>query len=318
MPYTRVLWYLLCVLNSCSGRCGAGLDTSFSCQCNSYCSNFNDCCQDYSTLCTAGGNTGCGSFADLTQKLWDNDVDRLPIADVTVNPQSLVTNADFRDKSGQKLFSNVDESKLSSAVYRTYLALLDNYDPDKFDAELVSAQEQAEEDTFLDALMATSTIQALYDYLHCQGKVQSTSDLRAQLKRLWFDLYARSPSSPALDTSGFEHVMVGEYKSSSQVNGLHYWLAFYLEERSGEIEYYGHSCTTRANTICAAYQWNGRTKTGSSFFLRTSPAFDIAVYTACFMLYPGQVCPAVIDGKATDIKTYSAQGHVATAFVVHH
>ena len=73
------------------------------------------------------------------------------------------------------------------------------------------------------------------------------SDMRSMLRRLWFELYRRSPSSASLDTSGFEHVMAGEYKSSTVVNGLHYWLAFYQGEKGGEINYYGHSCATRVS-----------------------------------------------------------------------
>ena len=73
------------------------------------------------------------------------------------------------------------------------------------------------------------------------------TEMRSVLERLWFEPYNRSPSSSTLDTSGFEHVMVGEFKSSSQVNGMHYWLSFYQLEKSGNIEYYGHSCSTRVS-----------------------------------------------------------------------
>ncbi|RUS71442.1 hypothetical protein EGW08_020792, partial [Elysia chlorotica] len=177
------------------------------------------------------------------------------------------------------MFTFVNETKLtSSSVYRTYLALLNNYDPDKYDAELVTASEAAEENAFLDAILSTATMKTLYNYL---SKVGSMSDMRSMLRRLWFDLYRRSPSASNLDTSGFEHVMVGEYKSSSLVNGLHYWLAFYWLEKGGQVNYYGHSCTSRPTSMCAAYEWNGRTKSNSSFFLRSSPAFDLAVYTLC-------------------------------------
>ncbi|XP_068451171.1 uridylate-specific endoribonuclease A [Clinocottus analis] len=45
-------------LNSCQGRCGFGTDNRFSCQCNSSCERFRDCCSDYVNVCKAGA-TSC-------------------------------------------------------------------------------------------------------------------------------------------------------------------------------------------------------------------------------------------------------------------
>ena len=90
-------------------------------------------------------------------------------------------------------------------------------------------------------------IKKKHNFFLIPGKVASMTEMRSVLERLWFEPYNRSPSSSTLDTSGFEHVMVGEFKSSSQVNGMHYWLSFYQLEKSGDIEYYGHSCSTRVS-----------------------------------------------------------------------
>ncbi|XP_053171886.1 uridylate-specific endoribonuclease A [Scomber japonicus] len=45
-------------LDSCQGRCGYGTDMNFSCQCNTACERFKDCCSDYAELCKAG-STSC-------------------------------------------------------------------------------------------------------------------------------------------------------------------------------------------------------------------------------------------------------------------
>ncbi|XP_029288251.1 uridylate-specific endoribonuclease A isoform X2 [Cottoperca gobio] len=45
-------------LDSCRGRCGYGTDNSFSCQCNTSCERFRDCCSDYTDVCKAGA-TSC-------------------------------------------------------------------------------------------------------------------------------------------------------------------------------------------------------------------------------------------------------------------
>ncbi|XP_062602694.1 uridylate-specific endoribonuclease-like, partial [Saccostrea cucullata] len=44
-------YHALCTQQTCSGRCNAALDNSKPCQCNSACVNFGDCCPDYQTLC---------------------------------------------------------------------------------------------------------------------------------------------------------------------------------------------------------------------------------------------------------------------------
>ncbi|KAK9529128.1 hypothetical protein VZT92_013242 [Zoarces viviparus] len=48
---------------SCQGRCGYGTDNNMSCQCNSSCERFRDCCSDYAELCTAGA-TSCKDRCD--------------------------------------------------------------------------------------------------------------------------------------------------------------------------------------------------------------------------------------------------------------
>lgn len=61
------------------------------------------------------------------------------------------------------------------------------------------------------------------------GHVTDATSYREVIKELWFNLYARSSSGP-INSSGFEHVLVGEI-SSSKVSGFHNWIQFYLEEK---------------------------------------------------------------------------------------
>lgn len=68
------------------------------------------------------------------------------------------------------------------------------------------------------------------------GHVTDATSYREVLKELWFNLYARSSSGP-INSSGFEHVMVGEI--ASKVSGFHNWIQFYLEEKKGAINYQG-------------------------------------------------------------------------------
>ena len=80
-----------------------------------------------------------------------------------------------------------------------------------------------------------------HSYLVSKGKAQR--DIRAfksQLYDLWFKLYRRTRGSRALDSSGFEHVFVGETRGKTEVLGFHNWIQFYLQEKAGNVDYQGY------------------------------------------------------------------------------
>ena len=60
--------------------------------------------------------------------------------------------------------------------------------------------------------------------------------MKSSLRALWFDFYGRSSSMSFADSSGFEHVFVGE-KKGSKVNGFHSWIQMYELEKSGHLHY---------------------------------------------------------------------------------
>lgn len=119
-------------------------------------------------------------------------------------------------------------------TYSTFLALLDNYTPSTSVTESQDAAEWIEIDAFLDAILATDVMNHLYNFLVEHGHVTDATSYREVIKELWFNLYARSSSGP-INSSGFEHVLVGE--TSSKVSGFHNWIQFYLEEKKGAINY---------------------------------------------------------------------------------
>lgn len=75
------------------------------------------------------------------------------------------------------------------------------------------------------------------------SKRKSANDVRKfkeQLYDIWFKLYRRTRGSRALDSSGFEHVFVGETKGGKDVLGFHNWIQFYLQEKAGNVDYQGY------------------------------------------------------------------------------
>ena len=70
--------------------------------------------------------------------------------------------------------------------------------------------------------------------------------------------------------------------------------------------------------INVAFTWAGASKPpGSSFYVGTSPAFELALYTACFYGEPGD-CTCTIGGQQVMIKTinFNNAGMVLTSYPV--
>ncbi|XP_012940779.1 poly(U)-specific endoribonuclease [Aplysia californica] len=303
---------------SCSGRCNVSLDKSQGCQCNSACQRYGDCCSDYNSLCLGdptGSRGSCKTIGQVSEELWTKDVNRLEGSDLTFNIQTKVPDKTRDDHARNPLFSHVNEAKLTGETFKTFLALRDNYNPNKYTAEDVTAQEKREEEAFLDAIMKTSVMKTLQDYLICTGDVSSQADLRSRLIKMWFDVYPRSGTRTEKDTSGFEHIMIGEFKTSSSVNGFHNWLSFYENEKAHNLNYYGYVYESSPGVIGAAFNWNNRIKTLGSFFIGVSPEFDIAMYSLCFIKYPGKSCHFSLKGTSLSIQSYTKDGHIATAYV---
>lgn len=56
-----------------------------------------------------------------------------------------------------------------------------------------------------------------------------------------------SPTRP--DSSGFEHVFVGETRGGRTVIGFHNWIQLYLQEKLGHIDYKGYSVNANSPKV---------------------------------------------------------------------
>ncbi|CAJ1056962.1 poly(U)-specific endoribonuclease-C [Xyrichtys novacula] len=236
-------------------------------------------------------------LSDIFNELWRLDVNRLtPGEDYTVSVQGRANFVNqgshvVQDHASLPLFSNVSESKLNNiTTFSRLTKLLDNYERSTGVAERVTAEERTEINLFLDAVLETEVMKRAHRYLVSKG--QSSSNLRtfrSQLHLIWFQLYHRQRNT-GLDSSGFEHVFVGETKSQTEIVGFHNWVQFYLQEKNNHLDYKGYKARDHDlpdqddHVLNLQFSWHGLVKPVGSAFIGTSPEFEMALFTIVFLM----------------------------------
>ncbi|KOB52352.1 Poly(U)-specific endoribonuclease-like protein, partial [Operophtera brumata] len=110
---------------------------------------------------------------------------------VTVNYQEKTTSHSQDDRAPGPLLT-ISPEAWNIPTIQKFVPLLDNYERDTLVNEYVTPLERNEENDFMDAIMSTSVIRHLMNFLKAKGIV--TPDPRQQrdfLKQLWFSLYSR-------------------------------------------------------------------------------------------------------------------------------
>nr|XP_019934254.1 PREDICTED: poly(U)-specific endoribonuclease-C-like [Paralichthys olivaceus] len=236
-------------------------------------------------------------LSNLFNELWTLDVNRLtPGVDYTIDVQgraSFVSQGSnvVQDHASQPLFSNVNEIKLQNATTTSrFMKLLDNYERATGVTERVTTEEQREINLFLDAVLQTAVMKRAHQYLVSKGKSNSDSRLfKNQLKLIWFNLYHRQRNT-GLDSSGFEHVFVGETKSGTEIVGFHNWIQFYLQEKNSHLDYKGYKARHNDlpdqddHVLNLQFSWHSIVKPVGSAFIGTSPEFEMALFTVIFLM----------------------------------
>ncbi|TNN09279.1 Poly(U)-specific endoribonuclease-B [Schistosoma japonicum] len=200
------------------------------------------------------------------------------------------------DLSPEPLFKNVSEDIFKRRpTFKKFISLLDNYNPKVGVTEIVTQQQQNEEDEFINELLKTTIMKMTHQFLvKKQNLSEDINDFGKYLKALWFERYQRK--SPG-DSSAFEHVFVGEHKGL-EVLGLHNWIQFYLKEKNNQLNFFGWTkrlCNDQLITVSYVNE-NKYKKPMGSFFVGSSPEFDIAVYTVAFALHPKSAFEVNIAG----------------------
>ncbi|KAM5179716.1 uridylate-specific endoribonuclease isoform 2-T2 [Mantella aurantiaca] len=312
---------------SCEGRCGAKFNKKDTCHCNTKCTKYNNCCTDYDELCgkhtssTLKGNKGTtysGSnthreadisieeIKTMSEKLYQADVNKAAESDIILNKQEIVQKDTTKDDLCEEpLYKYVNEDLFKKPTYAAFIKLLDNYDRKTGTDETYSPAEIKEQEHFLQEAMKTKLMKELYTFFHQKGLYTTEKEFVDDLQKMWFELYSRS--SGEQDSSGFEHVFVGEVKKG-KVSGFHSWIRFYFLEKKGLLNYFSHNYdgpwTCYPDVLGKQFHWDGYLKAVGSQFIGSSPEFDFAMYSLCFISRPGKKCKISMDGHEISIQTY--------------
>jgi len=316
-----LLFLLIAIANgndfSCKGRCGDRYDRHMPCSCNEACVAHGDCCQDYTTAC--GGSAGISDkdLTDFSEKLFAFKRPKA-LNSVSVNFQ---TQSSFcgKDNAGAHVYSVGDEAGiLRIPTVAKLIPLLDNYVADVRKAEKVTPQEKQEEQEFMDAVMKTPEMQEAFNLVQEKGVFKgSFHDFSAHVHKVWFGLYDRDGTSKRiLDSSAFEHVFVGEIKNG-QVSGQHNWVAQYLQEKAGKINYkgwiekgtYQSKTSATAYGLTSVYDWNGYPKCIGGSLIATTPELEMALATVCFMARSEKECRLTFNSKELFYTTFPMRLH---------
>ncbi|KAM3935988.1 uridylate-specific endoribonuclease [Leptodactylus fuscus] len=326
---------------SCQGRCGEKFNKKKSCHCNAKCSKFKNCCNDYKELCKGGASnkiaedyteSNFNRGTDISQEeikamselLHQSDVNKATESDVILNKQQMAHNTKKKeDLCEEPLYKYVNKDLFKKPTYKAFITLLDNYERKTGKQEAFTAQQEEEREIFLQEIMKTKVMKELYKFFHKKGLYNEEKEFVDDLRNMWFGLYSRS--SGEQDSSGFEHVFVGEVKKG-KVSGSHSWIQFHRLESKGLIDYHSHNYDgpweVYPDILGKQFKWDGFHKEVGTQIIGSSPEFDFALYTLCFMSRPGKKCTISMEGHEIGIQTYewtkstygNGKKYIATAY----
>uniref|UniRef100_A0A0N4Z141 Endoribonuclease n=1 Tax=Parastrongyloides trichosuri TaxID=131310 RepID=A0A0N4Z141_PARTI len=240
----------------------------------------------------------------FVSEIWNSDVNAATKRDLKLNFQGHTNIRSTSDAAPQPLFQFVNTSIFRKPTYKAYIDLMDNYIPDVGTPEQTTQEENNEMTTFYEAIMKTEIGSKLFNLLKTKGHpyAKDKKTFKKWIMQLWFGLYSRAKGVP--DTSGFEHVFIGEIKNG-EVSGLHNWIRLYfLETNSGKenFDYMGFLVKRFDLMASIKYKWRHYMKSGGSFFVGTSPEFDFSVYTLCLLAKRGHKgCAIEVNGCPASI-----------------
>ncbi|CAH0551335.1 unnamed protein product [Brassicogethes aeneus] len=208
--------------------------------------------------------------------------------------------------------STVDEAPLplltiNSKAYNIpsiakLMPLYNNYILETNVNEVYTAQEKNEENDLLDVILQTPVMQYTRNFLIKKGTLgKDPKEFKTLLKQIWFNMYSRGGGK--IGSSGFEHIFLGELKNNS-LSGLHNWLYFNEEESMNRANYLGYmkklDLGDKGSIIKHHFTFHNVDKPVDSMFIGTSPEFEMALYSTCFVLRADRICPLKLNNNSGD------------------
>ncbi|KAL3989775.1 Endoribonuclease XendoU family protein [Acanthocheilonema viteae] len=246
-------------------------------------------------------------IVNLVNQFRQQDINKADNKQIILDYQNRTTVNDPSDKAQRRFFKHVDPALLKKNMYRKWIALSNEFVPEVGIEEKDTPKKRKAIDDFLAAAFNTSIWRNLFGFLQSKHHpyTRDFQTFYSRIKQLWFEGYSRK--SNIISSSGFEHVFMGEHKGSD-ISGMHSWLRFHLLEQntSQQFDYHGY-IIKRFNFMAAVkFSWRNHTKQAASFFIGTSPEFDLALYTLCFLTRQlNRTCQFEIDGCTFFITSYN-------------
>jgi poly(U)-specific endoribonuclease len=270
------------------------------------------------------------NLSQAAQQMWNYDMNRLTMDDdIVLNVQNGKKPYIKEDGATDVLITKVDPNVWQRPTYASFVHLLDNYVASTSTTESISNTERDEIHRFLDQIMETAPMQFCHQYCIAHGKATADrSDFIQLLHSIWFELYGRDGKN---DSSGFEHVFIGEI-DDQEISGFHNWVQFYLQEKKGFVDYRGyikprghgqahHGSNDYILTLQFAWKNQGvvyAEKFVGTMFIGVSPEFEMALYTMCFLCGEDENSIELdtgLDVYQLVIKCYKmARGKIGTTF----
>ncbi|KAL6732713.1 hypothetical protein Aduo_003444 [Ancylostoma duodenale] len=245
---------------------------------------------------------------NMSRLLRQADANKASRGQVSISYQGHTDSRNDVDNAKNHFFTKVNDSFLSKPSFKRFIALTDNfYRETGIQEPRVSVREEQEEiNAFLDEILKSGPWQLLYKSLN-EKKHPFAKDpvtFRKTMYQLWFWHYSRAKGKT--DTSGFEHVFIGEEKRG-EVSGLHNWVRFYLLEKNSTEQFDYKGFIVKRGEVMASLKfiWKGALKKSGSLLIGTSPEYDMALYTMCFLSRRGkELCEVELDGCPLSVTSY--------------
>ncbi|KAK2155015.1 hypothetical protein LSH36_251g03121 [Paralvinella palmiformis] len=203
-------------------------------------------------------------------------------------------------------FTYVDETRLQSHTYGPHVDLLDNYITVTGTEDPCDLSCEGERSDYLDLLTATDAMNLAREFLGARNSsLLDPVVWKNYLYNLWFSPYTRTGGT--MDSSGFEHVFLGEIDDNS-AKGYHGWVKAYKDEQTGAFEYLGNDdlCQPDTPKFSMNYVVDGTSyhKSTTSMMIKAPPEVELAFFTICKFTRSNRVCTVTVGGPIQDIQTY--------------